>query len=189
MLKIRLILIASLLVIAVASPQAYGTVVSGASFEKQVQAERHVLELRGAGLLRYMAFIKAYAGALYLPQGVPMEKALADVPKCLEVEYFQPISGKDFGPVTNKAIAQNVSSKQFAELQNRIEYHNSLYEDVRPGDRYSLTYTPGKGTVLALNGVPKGTIKGADFAAAIFSIWLGPNPVDTRLKKDLLGMR
>ena len=189
MLKKRFMLIASLLVIAGASSQAFAKIVSGAAFEKQMQAERHVLELRGAGLLRYMAFIKAYAGALYLPEGVPVEKALADVPKCLEVEYFQPISGKDFGPVTSKAIAQNVSSKRFAELQDRIEYHNSLYEDVRPGDRYSLTYTPGKGTVLSRNGVPKGTIKGADFAAAIFSIWLGPNPVDIRLKKDLLGMR
>lgn len=170
-------------------PQAYGMVVSGVQFEEQMQTENHVLELRGAGVLRYLMFIKAYAGALYLPQGVPVENALADVPKCLEVEYFHPISGEDFGPATHKAIAQNVDPETFAALRGRIEHHNSLYEDVKPGDRYSLTYTPSQGTMLALNGTPKGTIEGADFAVALFSIWLGPNPIDNNFKKALLGIR
>ena len=74
-------------------------------------------------------------------------------------------------------------------LRPRIDYHNSLYVDVQPGDRYSLTYIPGKGTVLALNDKPIGTIEGADFAAAIFSIWLGAKPMDTKFKRSLLGMR
>ena len=116
-------------------PQAYGRVVSGVKFEKQIQAENYILELRGAGVLRYLMFIKAYAGALYLPQGVPVENALDDVPKCLEVEYFHPISGEDFGPAPHKAIAQNVDPETFAALRERIEQHNSLYEDVQPGDR------------------------------------------------------
>ena len=72
-------------------------------------------------------------------------------------------------------------------LQNQIAYHNSLYVDIEPGDRYSLSYTPGQGTVLALNGRPLGTIEGADFAAALFSIWLGPNPADAGFKTALLG--
>jgi len=134
-----------------------------------------------------MVFIKAYAGAFYLPEGVMADQALTDVPKRLEVEYFQAISGEDFGPVTNRSIAQNVGSATFEKLRARIAYHNSLYEDVKPGDRYSLTYIPGKGTVLALNGTPKGTIEGADFAAALFSIWLGPNPIDGKFKQALLG--
>jgi chalcone isomerase-like protein len=71
----------------------------------------------------------------------------------------------------------------------RIEYHNSLYVDVKPGDRYSLTYVPGQGTKLRLNGVERGTIEGADFAAAIFSIWLGAKPMDNKFKRSLLGMR
>ena len=33
----------------------------------------------------------------------------------------------------------------------------------------------------------KGTIQGADFAAALFSIWLGGKPIDKTLKKQLLG--
>ena len=38
-----------------------------------------------------------------------------------------------------------------------------------------------------LNGTPKGLIEGADFAAALFSIWLGPNPIDSKFKQALLG--
>ena len=69
----------------------------------------------------------------------------------------------------------------------RIEYHNSLYENVQPGDRYSLTYIPGKGTELALNGESKGLIEGPDFAAAVFSIWLGPKPISDSFKRQILG--
>lgn len=53
---------------------------------------------------------------------------------------------------------------------------------------YSLTYIPGKGTALALNGEPKGLIEGADFAAAVFSIWLGPKPMNKSFKKQILGL-
>lgn len=58
---------------------------------------------------------------------------------------------------------------------------------MKPGDCYGLTYTPGVGTELALNGVVKGTVEGADFAAAYFAIWLGPNPVNEALKLRLVN--
>ena len=52
-----------------------------------------------------------------------------------------------------------------------------------------MTYLPGRGTELALNGTPLAVIEGADFAAAYFGIWLGPNSIDDRLKRDLLKGR
>ena len=60
--------------------------------------------------------------------------------------------------------------------------------DVQKGDRYALTYVPGAGTTLALNGRPLGTIEGADFAAALFTIWLGTkDPMDASFRLALLG--
>jgi hypothetical protein len=166
---------------------------SAAEIENVVFSERYTsngldLKLRGCGLLRYMVFVKAYVGGLYLPKDVPADQALSGVPKRLEVEYFHPIKGRDFGPATNKILAKNVDSETLERLRPKIEYHNSLYEDVKPGDRYSLTYIPGKGTELALNGVPKGIVKGSEFADALFSVWLGPNPIDKTFKKQLLGL-
>jgi len=64
---------------------------------------------------------------------------------------------------------------------------NFFIEDVQPGDRYSLTYIPGNGTELALNVESKGFIEGADFAAAVFSIWLGPKPISDSFKQQILG--
>ena len=161
--------------------------VAGVEFDTKKQVHSQELELRGAGILRYMVFIKAYAGALYLPEGVPSDLALSDVPKVLEVEYFHALKGKDFGPATIEGMAKNVDGETMDALKEQIALHNSLYVDVEPGDRYSLSYTPGHGTVLALNGTPMGTIEGADFAAALFSIWLGTNPADDKFKAALLG--
>ena len=160
--------------------------VEGIYFRDHYIAENTKLRLTGAGLLRYWGF-KAYTGALYLEEGTAIDDVLSNRAKRIELEYYRPIKGKDFGPATNKSIAKNVDSKTFSQLRAQIDYHNSLYENVQPGDRYSLTYIPGKGTELALNGEPKGVIEGAEFAAAVFSIWLGPKPINTSFKKQILG--
>jgi hypothetical protein len=169
-------------------PQSEAAEVNGINFDDQYAAGDTILKTRGAGLLRVMAFAKVYVIALYLPEDCASKMVLSDVPKRLEVEYMRSIAGNDFGRVTNKKISENVDQQTYERLRPRIEYHNSLYQDVQPGDRYSLTYIPGKGTELALNGEPQGVIEGADFAAAVFSIWLGPKPISESLKKDLLDL-
>ncbi len=160
--------------------------VEGISFSDRYSAENVKLKLTGTGLLRYWGF-KAYTGAFYLEEGASIDDVLSDTAKRIELEYFRSIKGQDFGPATDKSIAKNVDSKTFKRLRPQIDYHNSLYENVKPGDRYSLTYIPGRGTELALNGEPKGIIEGADFAAAVFSIWLGPEPINDSFKKQILG--
>jgi len=166
---------------------AYAAEAEGIKFSDHYVAEGKNLRLTGIGLLRYWGF-KAYTGALYLEEGAPVDEVLSDKAKRIELEYLRAIKGKDFGPATNKSIAKNVDETTYERLRPRIDYHNSLYEDVQPGDRYSLTYIPGRGTELALNGEPKGTIEGADFAEAVFSIWLGPKPINDSFKKQILGL-
>jgi hypothetical protein len=161
--------------------------VAGVFFEDFVNAEYVTLSKRGEGLFRYLGLFRAYAGALYLEDGKPTEKVLSNSAKRLELEYFIDIKGDDFGPVTTKLLARNIDPESLAALKDRIKKLNSLYEDVKPGDRYSLTFIPGKGTELALNGEPKGIIEGDDFAPAIYSIWLGKNPISIPFKNQLLG--
>jgi hypothetical protein len=74
-----------------------------------------------------------------------------------------------------------------AARRPEIDRFNEFYEDVEPGDRYELTYLPGVGTELALNGQSRGRVEGAEFASALFSIWLGRQPFDASLKRKLLG--
>jgi hypothetical protein len=167
-------------------PGLHAAEIEGVTFKDHFTVNGTDLDIRGTGLFRYLKFIKAYVGALYMPSDVASEDVLSDIPKRLEVEYFHAIKGEDFGPATNKVMAQNVDAETFERLKPLVEYHNSLYRDVEPGDRYSLTYIPGEGTVLALNDRPLGTIEGAEFAAAVFSMWLGEKPMNKAFKNQLL---
>ena len=181
---VRAILV--LLAMLFVPPQIEAAEIEGVVFDDRYTTAETSLKLRGTGLLRVMVFAKVYVGALYLPEECPSKLALSDVPKRLEVEYFRSIAGEDFGAATNKKISENVDPQIFERLRPQIEYHNSLYQDVNAGDRYALTYIPGRGTELTLNGEPRGIVEGADFAAALFSIWLGSKPISESLKKELL---
>ena len=170
-------------------PDTNGAEIEGIYFDNSYESNGIRLKIQGAGLLRYLGFINVYAGALYLEEGTSIENVLDDKAKRLEVEYFHALKGEDFGITTNKLITKNTDAQTLKKNQPQIDYHNSLYEDVRPGDRYSLTYIPGRGTELALNGKTKGIIKGADFASALFSMWLGEYPMNKSFKKQLLGLK
>ena len=169
------------------APPVIGAEIEDVNFDDSIEVNGTRLSLRGTGLFRYLGFIKAYVGALYMLDGTPLEKVLSDTPKRLEIEYFHPIKGEDFGSASNKVMAQNVDSEAFERLKPRLEKLNALYRDVQPGDRYSLDYVPGKGTELSLNGNSLGVIEGADFASALYAMWLGEKPMNKSFKRQLLG--
>ncbi len=171
---------------AFANPSA-NVDIAGVNFAKTYATPDGQLTFRGGALLRYLVFIKAYAGALYMPAGADHHQALGDVPRRLELSYFQAISADDFAKATRQKIADNLAPEALAAISERIDHFNALYRDVTPGDRYALTYIPGKGTELSLNGEVLGHIAGDDFAAAVFAIWLGPDPIDHDFKTALLG--
>ena len=185
----RRTVVSGLLFLSLSVPAPHAAVareIEGVEFPDRVSAAGTPLLLNCVGLLRYLVFIKGYVAALYLAPGGNPDAVLADVPKRLVINYFYPIKASDFAAATDQGIAANVDSATVTALRPRIDRLNALYDDVRPGDRYALTYVPGVGTELALNGTRKGVIEGADFAAALFAIWLGPNALDTSLKQQLL---
>jgi len=183
---LALIILGALLAAATTPRSSAAAEIEGVQFSDRQQSGETKLDLHCVGLLRYKLFIKAYVAALYLGPGVSPEDALADVPKRLELNYFWSISGPDFAKAGDHVLEQNVDSETLVRLRPRLDQINALYESVKPGDRYALTYVPGVGTELALNGHRKGIIPGADFAAAYFRIWLGERPVDTALRDQLL---
>ena len=163
--------------------------VEGVTFKRELSYQGESLALQGYGLLRYMIFIKAYVGALYLPPSVAAIDVLEPVAKRLELQYFHAISKEDFDQATRVKIADNTTPFQLEQLQSRMDQLGAIYQDVEPGDRYSLTFVPGQGTELALNGKPLGVIPGQDFARAVFGVWLGANPIDDDFRDLLLGVR
>jgi len=165
--------------------------IEGVRFVDRLSVGNAELQLRGMGLLRHRHFFKGYVAAFYLEEGFEGEATsaavLADVPRRLEIEYFWSIPADSFAAITRDGIARNVDEGTYRRLEARIETLSELYADVEPGDRYSLTYLPGVGTELALNGAPRGSVEGADFSSALFSLWIGERALDARLRQQLLA--
>ena len=158
-----------------------------AQFSPEAVVHGQTLPLRGAGRLVWMRVVTVYDAALYLPADVPGKDVLGDFPKRLELRYHISIKGEKFGGSAVPFLEKNVSREELARLKPRLERLNGLYRDVKEGDRYALTYAPGKGTTLSLNGTPLGTIEGADFAAAYYAIWLGAKPISDTMRDELMG--
>ena len=169
--------------------RAQALTIENATFADSITIGEKAASLRGAALLRWLKLVKVYVAALYLPERIKPSEALSDIPKRLEINYLVAIKGADFGPAAEPILARNISGAELKRLRHRIDRLNTAYRDIKPGDRYALTYQPGKGTELSWNGEPLVTIEGADFAAAYFSIWLGSKPLDNNLKKALLHKR
>ena len=72
-------------------------------------------------------------------------------------------------------------------LKARLDKLAAMIPNVEKGDEIVLTYVPGKGTVVSAKNAEKGVIEGKDFADALFSVWLGAEPVQADLKTALLG--
>jgi hypothetical protein len=167
--------------------------IENVQFVERLSVSDSELRLHSTGLLRYRVFIKGYVAALYLPESfageVTPSAVLADVPRRLEIEYFWAIPAEKFSKATVEGISRNTDRGTFQRLHHRIERLNALYKDIEPGDRYALTYVPGVGTELAHNGRRLGVIEGADFSSALFAVWLGDQPVDESLRRQLLASR
>jgi hypothetical protein len=158
-----------------------------AQFKPEAAVHGQVLPLRGTSRLVWMRIVTVYDAALYLPAEVPRTDSLTDVPKRLDLRYHVSIKAKKFGESAETYLEKNVTPEALARLRPRIEQINRLYRDVKEGDRYTLSYAPGNGTTLSLNNEPLGTIEGADFAAAYYTIWLGANPISDSMRDELTG--
>ncbi len=171
---------------------ATGAEIEGVRFEDEIEFKEPVtqtLRLYGTGLLRYRVVFRGYVAGLYLPDDVSGDQALDDVSRRLELSYFWSIAGKDFADAANQLLERELSVEALASLRSRIDTLHRAYRDVRPDDRYALTYFPGFGTELRLNGERLVSIPGADFAKAYFGIWLGRKPLDEGLRDALLRRR
>jgi hypothetical protein len=185
--RVRALVMVALLATVPAHNGAKAAEIEGVQFPQRYQVHGTELELKCVGLLRYKVLFKAYVAALYMSEGDVPANSLGDVPKRLELSYFWSIEGDDFGPAGETLLAQNFDAAAIARLRPQLDQINTLYEDIEPGDRYSLTYIPGIGTELALNGERKGVVRGAEFAEKYFAIWLGPKPLDASLREQLLN--
>jgi Chalcone isomerase-like len=177
--------VVSLAALVFASSLVLALEVGGVKLPDAVTVDGKSLKLNGAGI-RKKVFVKVYVAALYVE--TPSKDAASLVSstqvKSMRLHMLRNVEG----PKISGAIVEgfeNNSSAALPQLKARLDQLAKMIPDVKEGDEIDLTWIPDKGTQIAVRGTATGTIEGRDFADALFSVWLGPNPVQADLKQAL----
>ncbi|WP_440995676.1 chalcone isomerase family protein [Arhodomonas sp. SL1] len=179
-------LLATALALALPAVGAQTVTAKGAEFAERIETEAGPLTLAGTGVAKYRVLFTVYAAALHVPEGTPRESLLAeDTPRSLTIEYFYDIDAADLARAADEVLERQLDDSERATIADAVDRLHRLYRPVSEGDRYRMTYLPGTGTRLALNGEVLGTVAGAAFARAYFGIWLAEGALSDSLRTAL----
>lgn len=160
----------------------------GVSLPDQVTVDAAKLVLNGMGVREATIFnVNVYVAGLYLlKRSSDGEKiAAAEEPKQMRIQFVRNVSKGDMAEAIQKGFVR-ATGDGYAKLKVRVERLVAALPEFKDGDRFTITYRPGAGVELKSSSAST-TIEGADFARALFSIWLGKHPPNAGLKEGLLG--
>jgi len=185
----RTAMLSGFLVLAVLGTAAQAKECRGIAFPEHLQVSGNDLALNGLGM-RKATFLKVnvYVGALYVarPSHDPLPLIDPGSPAELILHFVRNVGVGDLRDAWKEGF-EKVAKDQLPALGARIATLNSWMSSMETGQRLTFTRLPGAGIQVDVNGVVKGTIPGDDFARALLTIWLGPNPPNPELKSGLLG--
>jgi Chalcone isomerase-like len=169
----RLILAGAL---ALSAATAGAATVAGAKIEDTVSVNNQNLVLNGAGL-RKKFVVKVYVGALYLPNKQTSATSIlaADAPRRMVMHFLFDVDKEKMAEAWSEGLTANTPNAS-AEVKTAFKTLSSWMEDMKEGQRIVLTYAPGTGTTVEVNGKNKGTLGGKAVADAILNTWIGPKP-------------
>jgi len=162
---------------------------AGASFPDSKEIAGRTLKLNGLGVREATIFkVDVYVAGFYSMATSTSGGALitAPGPKHLALLFVRDVSTEDLTGAWEEGF-RKAADENLPALQDRVDQLNRWMDAVKDGETMMFTYIPGTGTEIALRGAKKGVIPGEDFAEALFTIWLGPEPPNEGLKAGLLG--
>jgi hypothetical protein len=146
------------------------------------------LVLNGSGVRTYLR-IPMYAGGLYLTSPSSDADAIiaADEPMVVRMHIiYGRLTGKQMVRAIDRGFARATGGDTEPFVDELAMLLSSL-EIVTTGDVVDIYHQPGQGLGVLLNGEFKGEVDNLDFKRAVFAIWLGPDPVQAKLKRAMLG--
>lgn len=151
------------------------------------------LVLNGAGT-RTRVIIDVYVGALYLGKTTnSADTVFADAgTKRVALHILYGMKSEKLLGAFKDAIEANHSTAELASIDAGMKKFYAIFDSVSgvsPSDIIYLDYLPTVGTKVTINGKERGVVAGADINRALLKIWLGENPVQNDLKKDMLGIK
>jgi hypothetical protein len=167
---------------------AHAATLAGVEMPETENVDGTTLRLNGMGLRQATALrVKAYVGGLYL------EKPTSDGATVIDSHQLKRVSMKFLRDIDAKRLSSNwadsIRKAGGKSIEPSIARFASLLPDVKTGDVLSFTWRPAGGLETALDGTPRGTIAGDEFARALFTVWFGPEPGDESLKQGMLGTK
>ena len=162
----------------------------GVKVDETAQVGGNALVLNGAGV-RTKAIFKVYVAGLYLAQKTSdATAALSDAGnKRVSMHFLRELSAEKFLNAIDEGFKANNSAAEIATIEPQLKAFQQMImtiKAVKEGDVILLDYA-STNTTVSLNGKALGTVEGAAFNQALLRVWLGTKPVDTALKKAMLG--
>ena len=183
----RILYAALLSLLFLVLPAGAGTL-AGVTLPDKVEVKGRSLVLNGMGL-RTKFFIKVYVGALYLAQKEksPAKIMADDEPRRMVMHFLYSVSKDQMCDAWKEGLEQN-TPKASAEVKKAFATLCSWMEPIPKGHELVLTYVPGEGTMVEINGKGKGTLEGKAVSDAVVATWIGPDPAPGQdFKKAVLG--
>ncbi len=166
--------------------------IGGVKVEDTATVAGKTLVLNGGGM-RQIFVVKVYAAALYLSEKKTLAadvQALA-TPKRVALHIQREVNSDEFGQLFITSMNKNSTKEEKAKVINQTVKFGEMFSNLPPvkkGDIVTLDWVPGSGTVSTLNGKQIGeTLPDIAFYNAVLRIWIGDNPVQSDVKKGLLG--
>ena len=169
--------------------RAHARDVEGVKLPEQVTIGQSTLSLNGAGV-RTKFLVKVYVGGLYLQSPTSDAGAViaADQPRRIVLVLLHDLSKDQMSSSFREAFEANAGDRMDS-LRERMGRFEGFLQSGHPGDWMAITYQPGRGVTVVNKAGNWIVIPGKDFADALFSVWLGPHPADSGLKKAMLSPR
>ena len=168
----RLLIAAS---IALVTATAGAATIAGVTIPDTTEINGRKLVLNGAGL-RKKFFVKVYTGALYLParQSNPAAILAADTPWQTTMRFLYDVDKAKIVEAWTEGLVNTPNATP--EVRKAFHTLGSWMEDMKDGQSIVITYVPGSGSTVVVNGKTKGTLPGKTVGDAILSTWIGPKP-------------
>lgn len=168
--------------------------VAGVTVEPSVTVAGTPLVLNGAGV-RFKLFAKVNVTEMHAVKKFNSLDELIALPgpKRVTLTMLRDVPSDLMGKSLVRGIEDNYPKTEMSKLVPSLIRIGGVFAEnkqLSSGDRVLIEWIPGTGTVVSVKGKVQGEpFKEPEFFRALMSIWLGPTPVDFKLKDALLGLK
>lgn len=166
--------------------------VSGVKIEDAIRLGDQEVKLNGVGT-RFKAIFKVYVAGLYVngKKASTADVIAAPGPKRVILVMLRDVGNEEFGQSFMTGIQKNSERAERAKLITPLMKFGEMFASVpvlKKGDVITIDWIPNSGTHIQLNNKKIiDVIPEAAFYNVILKIWLGEQPADAKLKRQLFG--